>query len=182
MQQIGNSPDLARELLDQSGILSISGGSFGAEARIFASHLGDVDRHGGNKLAHAVVQFACDAAAFLILHLEEAAGKLTHDLGLVTELCVFFLKLGSALHNAPLKFVVGAAKLFAGFPEFLRADGEFGQSAAVGLGKNNDGEGNHEVDDSSRALLWTDNLQRMDWRNEPILLAEKSEKHSQKRR
>jgi len=28
------------------------------------------------------MQFACDTAAFLVLHLQQAAGKFTHDFGL----------------------------------------------------------------------------------------------------
>ncbi len=53
-----------------------------ANALAFTFHEGQVDPHRRHNLPHAIVQFACDTPAFFVLHLQESAGKLTHDFGL----------------------------------------------------------------------------------------------------
>ncbi len=77
-----NGTNLARELLREGGIFSNGSSGCRANALAFTFHEGQVDPHRRHNLPHAIVQFACDTPAFFVLHLQESAGKLTHDFGL----------------------------------------------------------------------------------------------------
>ena len=102
VQQMRNGTNLARELLCEVGVFSNSCGGRRANTIAFSFHHGQVHPHCGNNLPYAIVQFARDTVALFVLHLQEAAGKFTHNFGLFAELDVRFLKLAGTLGNASL--------------------------------------------------------------------------------
>lgn len=179
MEQMGNGANLARKLCYQVRAFNDIAGGLRRQAIAFALDGGQIHAQRGYNLPDAVVQFARYAATFLILHLQKAAGKLAHNVRLRAKLDVCLLELAGALADTLLEFGVRAAELYARFSKLVGGSRELGRGAANCLGKNDDGQGDEEVDDRSGDVGAAGNSQAMDRWNEPILLAQEGEKHGQ---
>ena len=179
MEQMGNGANLARKLCYQVRAFNDVTGGLRRQAVAFALDGGQIHPQSGYNLPNAVVQFARYAATLLILHLQKAAGKLAHNVRLCAELGVCLLELAGALADPLLEFGMRAAELYARFSKFVGGSRELGRGAADRLGKNDDGQGDEEVDDRSGGVGAACNSQAVDRWNEPILLAQESEKHGQ---
>ena len=85
MQEIGHGADALRELLCEGEIIFGVAGEFGRNSQGVGDHGLHVHAEGSEELASAVVEFASDAAAFVVLDEHQAAGEIAELLGAMLE-------------------------------------------------------------------------------------------------